>query len=58
MGRDMIAISPTGTGKSLVFILPAIIISLEEELNLEIVYQEGPFALLLVPSVINKELNY
>ena len=31
LGRDMIGIAFTGSGKSLVFILPAIVFSLEEE---------------------------
>jgi ATP-dependent RNA helicase DDX41 len=47
----MIAIALTGTGKSLIYIIPAIIIALEEEMKFPIMNGEGPFALLLMPSV-------
>lgn len=49
-GRDMIGIAYTGSGKSLVFILPAIMAALEEEMKLPIVNGEGPFCIIIVPS--------
>ena len=50
LGRDLIAISFTGTGKSLAFILPSIMLALEEENKMPIIENEGPFVILLVPS--------
>eukprot|EP01016_Furgasonia_blochmanni_P014230 TRINITY_DN1740_c0_g1_i3.p1 TRINITY_DN1740_c0_g1~~TRINITY_DN1740_c0_g1_i3.p1 ORF type:complete len:523 (+),score=121.63 TRINITY_DN1740_c0_g1_i3:330-1898(+) len=49
-GRDIIGIAFTGSGKSLVFILPAIMLALEEEKKMPIISGEGPFALIIVPS--------
>jgi ATP-dependent RNA helicase DDX41 len=50
MGRDMIGIAFTGSGKSMVFILPALMVALEEEKKMPIVKGEGPFCLFIVPS--------
>lgn len=47
----MIGIAFTGSGKSLVFILPMIMFCLEEEMKMPIISGEGPFALVVVPSV-------
>lgn len=47
----MIAIAFTGSGKSLLFILPAIILALEEELKMPIIRGEGPIAIIMSPSV-------
>ncbi len=49
----MIGIAFTGSGKSLVFILPAIILSLEEEIKMPLIRGEGPIALIISPSVTN-----
>ncbi|XP_063727108.1 probable ATP-dependent RNA helicase DDX41 [Symsagittifera roscoffensis] len=49
-GRDMIGIAHTGSGKSLVFTLPAVLFALEQELNLPFVRGEGPYALIVCPS--------
>ncbi|KAH7820882.1 putative DEAD-box ATP-dependent RNA helicase [Monocercomonoides exilis] len=49
-GRDLIGIAYTGSGKTLVFIVPALIQALEEEMRLPLVGGEGPFALVLCPS--------
>ncbi|KAF0989917.1 hypothetical protein HZS_7334, partial [Henneguya salminicola] len=49
-GRDVIGIAFTGSGKTLVFILPLIMFSLEQEIEMPIQKNEGPFALILVPS--------
>lgn len=51
MGRDMIAIAFTGSGKSLLFILPAIFLALEEEMKTPLIRGEGPVALIISPSV-------
>ena len=53
MGRDMIGIAFTGSGKSLVFILPLILMALEEEMRMPIISGEGPFGLVILPSVKN-----
>lgn len=52
-GRDMIAIAFTGSGKSLLFILPAIFLALEEEVKMPLLKGEGPIALIISPSVKN-----
>jgi ATP-dependent RNA helicase DDX41 len=52
-GRDIIGIAFTGSGKSLVFVLPAITLALEEEKKMPVISGEGPFGLIIVPSVRN-----
>eukprot|EP01125_Pyxidicula_operculata_P014538 TRINITY_DN4850_c0_g1_i3.p1 TRINITY_DN4850_c0_g1~~TRINITY_DN4850_c0_g1_i3.p1 ORF type:complete len:433 (+),score=91.41 TRINITY_DN4850_c0_g1_i3:637-1935(+) len=54
-GRDVIGIAFTGSGKTLVFALPMILFSLEEEIKLPVIDREGPFCLNLCPS---RELAY
>ncbi|KAF5181764.1 Atp-dependent rna helicase abstrakt [Thalictrum thalictroides] len=49
-GRDMIGIAFTGSGKTLVFVLPLIMIAIQEELSMPIVPGEGPFGLVICPS--------
>jgi ATP-dependent RNA helicase DDX41 len=49
-GRDMIGIAFTGSGKTLTFCLPAIMLSLEAEARLPLVRGEGPIGLILCPS--------
>lgn len=49
-GRDMIGIAFTGSGKTLVFVLPLIMIALQEELMMPIAPGEGPFGLIVCPS--------
>ncbi|KAI3936041.1 hypothetical protein MKW92_018568 [Papaver armeniacum] len=49
-GRDMIGIAFTGSGKTLVFVLPLIMIALHEEVMMPIVSGEGPFCLVICPS--------
>lgn len=49
-GRDMIGIAFTGSGKTLVFVLPLIMVALQEELMMPIVPGEGPFGLIICPS--------
>jgi ATP-dependent RNA helicase DDX41 len=50
LGRDLIGIASTGTGKSLVFILPSLILSLYEEYRYPLKFNEGPFTIIIVPS--------
>lgn len=62
-GRDMMGISFTGTGKSLVFLLPALMMALEEESKLSISSNDGPFGIIIVPSrelavQLHETLNY
>jgi len=49
-GRDMIGIAFTGSGKTLVFTLPIIMFSLEQEMKLPFVPREGPYGLIVCPS--------
>jgi ATP-dependent RNA helicase DDX41 len=49
-GRDLIGIAFTGSGKTLVFTLPMVMIALEEEKRMPISRGEGPFGLILCPS--------
>lgn len=49
-GRDLIGIAFTGSGKTLVFVLPLIMFCLEQEVRLPFVPNEGPYGLILCPS--------
>nr|XP_043636448.1 DEAD-box ATP-dependent RNA helicase 35 [Erigeron canadensis] len=49
-GRDMIGIAFTGSGKTLVFVLPIIMMALQEEIMMPIAAGEGPFGLIVCPS--------
>ncbi|CAN1322062.1 DEAD-box ATP-dependent RNA helicase 35 [Linum perenne] len=49
-GRDMIGIAFTGSGKTLVFVLPMIMIALQEECMMPLLPGEGPFGLVVCPS--------
>lgn len=49
-GRDMIGIAFTGSGKTLVFVLPMIMVALQEEIIMPIIPGEGPFGLIICPS--------
>lgn len=49
-GRDMIGIAFTGSGKTLVFILPLIMFCLEQELSMPFITNEGPYGLIICPS--------
>ncbi|KAK5615372.1 DEAD (Asp-Glu-Ala-Asp) box polypeptide 41 [Crenichthys baileyi] len=50
-GRDMIGIAFTGSGKTLVFTLPIIMFALEQEKRLPFFKREGPYGLIICPSV-------
>ncbi|KAJ2815976.1 DEAD-box ATP-dependent RNA helicase 35, partial [Coemansia furcata] len=49
-GRDMIGIASTGTGKTMAFSLPLIMLALEEESRMPLVQGEGPIGLIVCPS--------
>ena len=49
-GRDMIGIAFTGSGKTLVFVLPLIMRALAEDKRLPLMMGEGPIGLVLCPS--------
>ncbi|XP_067142956.1 probable ATP-dependent RNA helicase DDX41 [Centruroides vittatus] len=49
-GRDMIGIAFTGSGKTLVFVLPIIMFCLEQEIKLPFLKNEGPYGLVICPS--------
>lgn len=49
-GRDMVGIAFTGSGKTLTFSLPLVMICLEEELRLPLRGGEGPLGFILAPS--------
>ncbi|KAI3806910.1 hypothetical protein L1987_22828 [Smallanthus sonchifolius] len=46
-GRDMIGIAFTGSGKTMVFVLPLIMMALQEEHMMPIAAGEGPFGLII-----------
>eukprot|EP00199_Chlamydomonas_sp_CCMP681_P001246 CAMPEP_0119109420 /NCGR_PEP_ID=MMETSP1180-20130426/17899_1 /TAXON_ID=3052 ORGANISM="Chlamydomonas cf sp, Strain CCMP681" /NCGR_SAMPLE_ID=MMETSP1180 /ASSEMBLY_ACC=CAM_ASM_000741 /LENGTH=640 /DNA_ID=CAMNT_0007095175 /DNA_START=76 /DNA_END=1998 /DNA_ORIENTATION=+ len=49
-GRDMIGIAFTGSGKTLVFGLPMVLVALQEEMRLPLTRGEGPLGLIMCPS--------
>lgn len=49
-GRDLIGIAFTGSGKTLVFVLPLIMFCAEQEIALPFVRNEGPYGLIICPS--------
>jgi len=49
-GRDMVGIAFTGSGKTMTFSLPLIMICLEEEMRMPILGGEGPVGFILAPS--------
>jgi ATP-dependent RNA helicase DDX41 len=49
-GRDMIGIAFTGSGKTITFCLPLVMLALEEEKRLPLEAGEGPFGMILCPS--------
>eukprot|EP00049_Salpingoeca_infusionum_P026803 m.28008 g.28008 ORF g.28008 m.28008 type:complete len:605 (+) comp9004_c0_seq2:277-2091(+) len=48
--RDMIGIAFTGSGKTLCFALPAIMLALEQEVKMPFERFEGPYAIIMCPS--------
>jgi hypothetical protein len=51
-GRDMIGIAFTGSGKTLVFVLPLIMFCLEQETHLPFIKNEGPYGKDLLCDVL------
>ncbi|ETV91768.1 hypothetical protein H310_13826 [Aphanomyces invadans] len=49
-GRDIIGIAFTGSGKTLTFTLPLVMLALEQEKKMPIISKEGPFGVILGPS--------
>jgi len=49
-GVDIIGIAFTGSGKTLTFSLPMVMLALEEEMNMPVMREEGPIGLILAPS--------
>ncbi|KOB68564.1 putative ATP-dependent RNA helicase abstrakt [Operophtera brumata] len=49
-GRDMIGIAFTGSGKTLVFTLPIIMLCLHQEVYMPFIRNEGPYGLIICPS--------
>jgi len=49
-GRDMVGIAFTGSGKTMTFSLPLVMISLEEEVRMPLMGGEGPVGIILSPS--------
>lgn len=45
-GRDMIGIAFTGSGKTLVFVLPILMFALEQEVKLPFKPNEGPYGII------------
>jgi len=50
MGRDIIGIAFTGSGKTLVFALPIVMFCMEQEKRLPFINNEGPYGLIICPS--------
>lgn len=50
-GRDIIGIAFTGSGKTMVFVLPLIMFCMEQEKRLPFMKNEGPYGLVICPSV-------
>ncbi|RHY14963.1 hypothetical protein DYB36_005086 [Aphanomyces astaci] len=49
-GRDLIGIAFTGSGKTLTFTLPLVMLALEQEKKMPLIAKEGPFGVILGPS--------
>lgn len=49
-GRDMIGVAFTGSGKTMVFTIPLVMVALDMELRLPFISGEGPAGLILSPS--------
>jgi len=50
VGRDMVGIAFTGSGKTMTFSLPLVMAALEEEVRMPLVGGEGPVGIIMAPS--------
>jgi superfamily II DNA/RNA helicase len=50
-GRDLIGIAYTGSGKTLIFVIPIVMFCLEQEKAMPFIRNEGPYGLIICPSV-------
>ncbi|XP_018644392.1 DEAD box ATP-dependent RNA helicase, putative [Schistosoma mansoni] len=57
-GRDMIGIAFTGSGKTMVFSIPVILFSMDQEQKIPFIQNEGPYGLVLGPSRLLKQLVF
>ena len=48
--RDMIALAPTGSGKSAAFLIPLIIFLLKQPPIRGVLAQDGPYAIIMAPT--------
>ena len=53
IGRDLIGIAYTGSGKTLAFSMPLLMFCLEQESDKPFRFGEGPFGLIICPSVFS-----
>lgn len=49
-GRDMVGVAFTGSGKTLVFGLPALMFSFEQERKMPFIRGEGPYSIIMCPT--------
>ncbi|XP_037078213.1 probable ATP-dependent RNA helicase DDX41, partial [Pollicipes pollicipes] len=49
-GRDIIGIATTGSGKTMVFVLPLVMFCLEQEKRMPFMSDEGPYGMIICPS--------
>lgn len=54
----MIGIAFTGSGKTLVFSLPIVMFSLEQEKRMPFIKNEGPYGLIICPSVSSQKIHH
>jgi len=57
-GRDMVGISQTGSGKTLTFVIPMIMVAYQEETRFPLHSGEGPLSFVLCPSRELAKQNY
>ena len=58
LGRDVVGVAAAGTGKTLCYVLPALLLSMEAESRLPLTTGEGPLCVILLPSKETAEAAY